>query len=48
MINEDTALTLRVTNPSALPQTFGFNLAQSGIGMKPNDGFGYILPGEEN
>ena len=46
VVNEDTAVTLRVTNPSALPQTFGFvSSAQSGIGIKPNDGFGYILPG---
>ena len=38
---------LRVTNPSALPQTFGFlNSSQLGVSIKPNDGFGYILPGE--
>ncbi|GAX76218.1 hypothetical protein CEUSTIGMA_g3662.t1 [Chlamydomonas eustigma] len=47
VVNEDTAVQLRITNPSALPQTFGFlTTAQPGIGIKPNDGFGYILPGE--
>lgn len=46
VLNEDTAVPLRITNPSALPQTFGFIDTTPGISIKPNDGFGYILPGE--
>lgn len=45
VLNEDTAVPLRITNPSALPQTFGFIDTTPGISIKPNDGFGYILPG---
>ncbi len=36
----------RVTNPSALPQTFGFVNLPMGIRIMPNDGFGHLLPGE--
>jgi hypothetical protein len=43
---EDTGVVLRVTNPSALPQTFGFTNLPPAIRIMPNDGFGYILPGE--
>ncbi len=46
VLNEDTAVKLRITNPSALPQTFGFMDTMQGITIKPNDGFGYILPGK--
>ncbi len=42
---EDTGVVLRVTNPSALPQTFGFVGLPPTIRVMPNDGFGHILPG---
>ncbi len=46
VLAEDTGVVLRVTNPSALPQTFGFVNLPSAIHITPNDGFGHILPGE--
>jgi hypothetical protein len=46
VMNENTALTLRISNPSSLPQTFGFVGSMPGVTFSPNDGFGHILPGE--
>lgn len=46
IMNENTALVLRITNPSTLPQTFGFQGPMPGVTISPNDGFGHILPGE--
>ena len=46
VMNENTALALRITNLSSLPQTFGFVGAMPGVSFSPNDGFGHILPGE--
>lgn len=37
---------VRIRNPSALPQAFGCTNLPAGIGVFPNHGFGYILPGE--
>jgi len=36
---------VRIRNPSALPQAFGCTNLPAGIGVFPNHGFGYILPG---
>ena len=36
---------MRIRNPSALPQAFGCTNLPAGIGVFPNHGFGYILPG---
>ncbi|MEW5303719.1 MAG: hypothetical protein WDW36_006383 [Sanguina aurantia] len=43
---EQTGVLLRITNRSLLPQSFGFLGMHPGVEMKPNDGFGYALPGE--
>eukprot|EP00798_Chlamydomonas_sp_ICE-L_P001974 gene1974-33391_t len=41
IMNESTGVRLSVSNPSALPQTFGFVDLSPGVTVKPNDGFGY-------
>ena len=43
---EDTGVVLRINNPSALPQTLGFTQLPPGVRISPNDGFGFVLPGE--
>lgn len=45
-MNERTGVTLRITNASALPQTLAFLDLHLGVSMSPNDGFGYLMPGE--
>lgn len=46
VMGERTAVKLLVRNPGRLPQTFGFVGLPSGLHFTPNDGFGYVLPGE--
>lgn len=46
VLSERTALQLSITNPGRLPQTFGFIGLPPGLQLSPNDGYGYVLPGE--
>lgn len=46
VMSEQTGLRLLVTNPGRLPQAFGFVGLPPGLQVSPNDGYGYVLPGE--
>ncbi|KAF5843498.1 hypothetical protein DUNSADRAFT_14414, partial [Dunaliella salina] len=46
VVGEATGVVIRIHNPSALPQAVGTTNLPAGIGVHPNHGFGYILPGE--
>ena len=45
-LNATRIMMLTLTNPSALPQRFGFIPMPKGLDVQPGDGLGTILPGE--